>query len=83
VVIVVIVIAIFCIVLPLADHPAALATMASLIRVVDVMTRVVLAHLHLDLLVDRASEQSTINVAFAPHPLPSLPFHLNSILAAG
>jgi hypothetical protein len=49
VVTVVIAIAIFCIVLPLADHPAALGTMDFIIRIIDVMTRVVLTNLLLDL----------------------------------
>jgi hypothetical protein len=81
VVTVVIAIAIFCIVLPLADHPAALGTMDFIIRIIDVMTRVVLTNLLLDLHMYRASVHSTPIVTFARRPLPSLPFHLNSLLA--
>jgi hypothetical protein len=59
-----IVIVIFCIALRLADHPAALAAMASLTRVIDVMTRVSESYLQTSISTSlcaalRASEHST------------------------
>jgi hypothetical protein len=69
---VVIVIAIFCLGIPRADHPAALATMAPRIRVWDVMTEVILT----DLRGNRASVHSARSVTFSSHP-----FHPNSLIA--
>jgi hypothetical protein len=74
---VVIAIAVFCIIFLFADHPAALATVASRIRVEDVMTGVVLTDRQMaNLRVNRASVHFARRVTF-----PSHPFHSFSLIA--
>jgi hypothetical protein len=66
-------------VLMTVGHPAALETMASLIRIIDVMTRVVLTDLLLtELRMHQASVHSTRSATFPLTPFPSSPSTVTS-----